>query len=215
MKIRFFLSLLICVCCFAACGDNNGGGTTPEPSNPDNLVNGHEYVDMGLSVKWAACNVGAATPSDFGSFFSWGGTDRVLDYTTGNCATYNKAMSDIAGNATYDAARAQWGDKWRMPTTAEIDELISNCAMTWIVQDGIPGCLFISTNTGQRIFLPAGGFRREANVYKSGIEAYYWSSTPLDGDNKKSYALFFVDDFPQHITEERNLGYSIRPVIEL
>ncbi len=208
MKARLCIVLLTGLCLLTAC--NNGGNDTP-PVEPDGTHNGYEYVDLGLSVKWAACNLGAATQNDHGNYYAWGHTGKTLDYTTDNCNSYDKAMDDIAGNGKHDAARALWGGSWRMPTAAETQELIDNCAIAWMTMDGVPGCLFISMKNGNRIFMPAAGFRRNLNVFEANQEAYYWSSTPTE-DNKESYALYFDNEYPQRIAHLRNYGLPIRAV---
>ncbi len=81
-------------------------------------------VDLGLSVKWATCNVGATTPEEYGDYFAWGETTTRETYTE---ETYNVSMNDISGNAQYDAATANWGGDWRMPTYDELNELINSC----------------------------------------------------------------------------------------
>ena len=80
------------------------------------MHNGHEYVDLGLSVKWATCNVGASSPEDTGYDFAWGETKPKATYTESNSVTYgNSSIGNIAGDARYDAARANWGGSWRLP----------------------------------------------------------------------------------------------------
>ena len=89
---------------------------------PENIINGHEYVDLGLpsGLKWATCNVGANTPEEYGNYYAWGEIVPKTDYSDENCATLGKQLSDISGNANYDAATANWGASWRMPTKEEI-----------------------------------------------------------------------------------------------
>ena len=72
-------------------------------------INGHECVDLGLSVKWATCNVGASSPTEYGNYYAWGETVTKSEYTKKNCKTYGISMGDISGNSSYDAARANWG----------------------------------------------------------------------------------------------------------
>ena len=95
------------------------------------IKDGHEYVDLGLpsGLKWATCNVGASKPEDFGNYYAWGETSPKDEYTEDNCSTYEKQINDISGNAQYDAARANWGGKWRLPTKSEMQELRYKC--TW------------------------------------------------------------------------------------
>ena len=94
-------------------------------------INGHEYVDLGLSVKWATCNVGASKPEDYGNDYAWGETSTKSSYTSDSSKTYGKQMNDIKGNSQYDAARANWGGTWRLPTGAELEELKNKCTWRW------------------------------------------------------------------------------------
>ena len=83
---------------------------------------GHDYVDLGLSVVWATCNIGAESPSDYGDYFAWGEAETKSSYTESNRATYNESSYTFL-----DAASAQWGSAWRMPTMEECKELIYGC----------------------------------------------------------------------------------------
>ncbi|MCD7721741.1 MAG: serine/threonine protein kinase, partial [Prevotellaceae bacterium] len=94
-------------------------------------INGHGYVDLGLSVKWATCNVGASSPEGYGNYYAWGETTTKSSYDDDNCKTWEVSMGSIAGNSSYDAARSNWGGTWRLPTANEIDELINKCQRTW------------------------------------------------------------------------------------
>ena len=68
---------------------------------------GHDYVNLGLSVKWATCNVGASVPSDYGDQYKWG--------TTETNGSYTENIGDISGT-NRDVAHIKWGGDWRMPT---------------------------------------------------------------------------------------------------
>ena len=127
-----------------------------EDSCCDEPKDGHEYVDLGLSVKWATCNVGASKPEEYGDYFAWGETSTKEEYTEENSLTYGKKMSDIAGNAQYDAARANWGGSWRMPTEYEWQELIDKCKWEWGKVTGVKVNKVTGPN-GNSIFLPAAG----------------------------------------------------------
>ena len=108
--------------------------------NAQQKHNGYEYVDLGLSVKWATCNVGATSPEDYGDYFSWGETTTKEIYKYSDSPTYwltnselqTKGYIDEGGNLTsqYDAATANWGGNWRMPTNVEMYELINDCIWT-------------------------------------------------------------------------------------
>ncbi|MCD8291457.1 MAG: hypothetical protein LUC91_08150, partial [Prevotella sp.] len=140
-------------------------------------INGHEYVDLGLSVKWATCNLGATSPSRSGNYFAWGEISTKLEYTEDNSVIDGTSMGDIAGNPRYDAARSNWGGTWRLPTNREIDELVQKCSKVWTTQDGVNGYKITGPN-GNSIFLPAAGYCFESSSKSQGICGYYWSSTP-------------------------------------
>ena len=95
-----------CSSCGKVCGAKNNpcpyGGNHPATGTHA----GHEYVDLGLSVKWATCNVGASSPSGYGNYYAWGETSPKNDYSSSTCKTWERSMSDIGGNSSYDAARA-------------------------------------------------------------------------------------------------------------
>lgn len=179
-------------------------------------INGHEYVDLGLSVKWATCNVGADSPSDYGDYFAWGETSIKSDYTNENSTTYEKSMGDISGDSQYDAARAKWGSTWRLPTKAEIEELVSRCKSQWTTQGGHNGYRVTGPN-GKSIFLPAAGTLASVSlnslndVYEYGG---YWSSTPCDSATYGAYNLFLASDYFERYWSLRYYGHTIRPVSE-
>ena len=173
--------------------------------------NVHGYVDLGLSVKWATCNVGATSPEDFGHYFAWGETSPKDEYTEDNCSTYGKQMSDIAGDAQYDAATANWGGDWRMPTYSEQEELLNNCTWTWTTQNGVNGYNVEGPN-GNSIFLPAAGYRYGSSLDYAGSAGSYWSSTPYD---YYAYSLDFNSGGQgMYDGDSRLIGRSLRPVVE-
>ena len=104
-----------------------------KPDGVDGKHHGHEYVDLGLSVKWATCNLGASSSDDYGHYFAWGETTTKESYSEENCPTFELSYSqlqsqgyiDDKGNLTeeYDAATSNWGGDWRMPTYDELNEL--------------------------------------------------------------------------------------------
>ncbi len=193
-------------------GSGSGTGTGGGSSDTGSL-NGHEYVDLGLpsGLKWATCNVGAASPEKDGDYFAWGETTTKSEYTSSNSATYGKSMTDISGNAAYDAARANWGGTWRLPTSAEIDELINNCTWTWTTQGGHKGYRVTGPN-GNSIFLPAAGYRNESSLLYAGSYGSYWSSTPRESGTNSSYELCFDSGGRSRGSYSRYCGRSVRPV---
>lgn len=175
---------------------------------------GHDYVDLGLSVKWATCNVGATTPSDYGDYFAWGETSPKEEYDEDNSKTQGKGMGNIAGNPQYDVARAKWGGSWRMPTKAELEELKEKCEWTWTSTDDINGYRVTSKTNGNSIFLPAAGWRYGKFGKKVGEEGYYRSSTPYEINTYCAYDLNFHSANQSVNWNFRDCGYTIRPVTE-
>ena len=188
--------------------------------------NGYEYVDLGLSVKWATCNIGATSPEAYGDYFAWGETTTKSDYSSSNCPTYGLSISQLQsqgyidgeGNLTaqYDAATANWGGDWRMPTYDELNELRRNCTWTWTTQNGVNGYNVEGPN-GNSIFLPAAGYCIGSSPSHAGGGGYYWSSTPYEYDDDTyyyAYRLVFVNDFFVMDYAFRDFGWSVRPVVE-
>ena len=168
-------------------------------------INGHEYVDLGLSVRWATCNVGANSPEENGDYYAWGETTTKTSFTEDNSKTYGKSVGNISGNSTYDGARANWGGSWRIPTDVEYQELLDNCDFTWTTLDGKKGYKVKSKKNSRFIFLPVS----YDNVNDWGG---YWLSTPC-ADNSERAKCFGLDanghDFG---TANRCGGLFIRPV---
>lgn len=126
-----------------------------------------EGVDLGLSVRWAQCNIGASSPEEYGTYFPWDGTDY---------------------------AQSVLGSPWRMPTYSEALELIEKCTFRWDSCNGVAGAYFTAPN-GNSIFLPASGFRRlGAEFVGVGTEGNYWTTTQTDYDT--AYDLQFYSDGP-------------------
>ena len=176
-------------------------------------IDGHDYVDLGLSVKWATCNVGASSPSDYGAYFAWGETTTKSEYTEENSKTWEELMDDIAGNPQYDAARANWGGSWRMPTVEEIEELC-DCTWTWTTQSGHKGYKVTSKINGNSIFFPAAGCRYGSSLDYAGEIGGYWSSSPIPYDFRCQCVdgLGFDNDNISTDLLNRDFGFSVRPV---
>ena len=178
----------------------------------DGMINGHQYVDLGLSsgLKWATCNVGADSPEDYGNYYAWGETETKAEYTQDNSVTFGQQLNDISGNAQYDAATANWGGSWRMPTKDEIRELIYNCNWTPETQNGVDG-FKVTGNNGNYIFIPASGYRDGSSLYIYG-ECYYWSSTPRQYGVEFANILYSDTEFQSEDVNYRYRGLTIRPV---
>ena len=163
------------------------GSLSHSRSNATNdIINGHKFVDLGLRVKWATMNVGAERPTDYGEYYAWGeiktkknysknnNTKAIRDVRTNEGTTPTDAV-DISGRKAYDAARAQWGASWRMPTYAEFNELRDKCDWKWTSKDGINGYIVTGVN-GNSIFLPAAGSVIEKEKKRVNENGNYWSS---------------------------------------
>ena len=182
-----------------------------EARSTTGTINGHQWVDLGLSVKWATCNVGASSPSDYGNYYAWGETRTKSKYRADNCTTYGVRMGDISGDSRYDAARANWGGTWRLPTQADMQELIDKCTWTWTSQGGHNGYRVTGPN-GSSIFLPAAGYRSGSSLGSAGGYGYYWSSTPNESDAGNVYELNFYGSAHGLYWSIRYLGQCVRPV---
>lgn len=175
-------------------------------------LNGHEWVDLGLSVKWATCNVGAKTAEEYGNYYAWGETKPKDNYSSDNSVTFNQSISDFSGNPQYDAATANWGEGWKMPTLAQMEELSSRCTWEWIKQNGVRGYKVTGPN-GNIIFLPASGYRFGTSFTDGSCGyTYYWSSTPRSSHVSYAYYLRFGSGGHDLNYEARYCAYSVRPV---
>ena len=179
-----------------------------------------EYVDLGLSVKWARCNLGASKPSDYGDYFAWGETEPKTNYTRetykwvkeNNLTKYNDTDGKTTLDPEDDAAIANLGSPWRMPTKKEYDELVDHCTWTWTTQDGVNGCEVKSKKNGNSIFLPAAGSRVGSELYDAGSKGFYWSSPLYTGSSNYACVLGFDSGSPDWFGGHRECGFPVRPV---
>ena len=193
----------------------------------------HTFVDMGLSVKWATCNLGASQPEEYGDYYAWGESKRKVNYSydtykwfnySDGFTKYNTNLSEgVVDNKTVldnsdDAARVIWGGTWRMPTSAELDELLNqeNCNWLWTTENGVYGFRVTSKKPGytdRSIFLPAAGFKDGTSTNSSGTGGYFWSSslsTPW-----LSYVIWFgSSSYHFKYDDNKSKGLSIRPVMD-
>ena len=191
--------------------------TTESPT-----VTSGDAIDLGLSVKWASCNVGAESPEEYGDYFAWGETTPKSSYSLSNSVTFGLSTSALEsrgiigsdGNLTaaYDAATVNWGSAWRMPTKAEQDELQNNCTWEWTTQNGVNGYKVTGTN-GNSIFLPAAGYRYSTSLYNAGSYGGYWSATQHSGSTF-AYHLYFGSDYYDWGDGDHDSGLAVRPVSE-
>ena len=197
-----------------------------------------QAVDMGLpsGTKWASFNVGASKPEEYGDYFAWGETQPKENY---NWSTYKWSNGDkytkYCTNSSYwdssdpmdnktildpedDAASANWGVSWRMPTDAEWTELKENCTWTWTDNyngTGIAGRVVTSNITGyetKSIFLPAAGYRDYTNLSYVGSRGYFWSSSLYTNYPFRAGGVYFYSDGVSSYYGLRCNGSSVRPV---
>ena len=199
-------------------------------SNNSGTENGHDYVDLGLSVKWATCNVGASTPEGYGYYFAWGETTTKSTYdwsTYKHCNGSDDSLTKYNYGSYYgtvdnkttlelsdDAARVNWGGLWRMPTKAEQDELRNNCTWTWTTQNGVNGYKVTSKSNGNSIFLPAASGRSGSSLYGAGSRGSYWSSSLSPNYELNACSLFFDSSGVDWNGGLRYDGFSVRPVCQ-
>ena len=170
---------------------SNSSSSSSKTSNSlptKEMHNGHEYVDLGLSVKWATCNLGANDAENYGNHYGWGG----------------------------DAARTNWGGNWRMPTDMEWIELRNSCTWSWTKKNGVDGYLVKSRKNSNTIFLPAAGYsmKESSGCYSLGVHGYYWSSTMYKNNQNFALGVQFdrTDKMFSRSLDRKKLFCSIRPV---
>ena len=189
-------------------------------------------VDLGLSVKWASCNVGAWGLLEYGDYFAWGeiepkenydwSTYKWCDGTRYTLTKYNTSDSNgTVDDKTQldiedDAANVYWGGSWRMPTDSEWKELIRNCTWTWTTRSGISGYLITSNINGNSFFLPANGFKMMTRTLSDGISGLYWSSSLGTDSPRVAWDMGFnqSDIARWDFDQDRCYGLSVRPVTE-
>ena len=185
------------------------------------LVNAQPVaVDMGLGVKWARCNLGADTPEGFGDYYAWGETAVKGDYSadtyllTADSVTKYKERFILNRqlDAEDDAVQTRLGQGWRMPTFAEMNELVQQCDWEWTVQNGVAGYKVSRRTTGGSIFLPAAGYMEGGQLHYPGSAGRYWTATRHPYHWQCAMDLFFSDSFHYAYFYDRFRGFPIRPV---
>jgi len=207
---------------------------------PNGSENGYDYIEMGLSVKWASFNVGATKPEEYGDYFAWGEIEPKTDYSWSTykwCNGSYNTMTKYCNNSSYgnngftdtkttlapedDVAHVAWGGSWRMPTKAEQDDLRNNCTWTWYSSgntefNGVAGYKVTSNIKGYTdrfIFLPAAD--HYSGMYRDnvGSEGFYWSCSLETIGPNGAYGLgFYSVHGPSYNAGPRCDGTSVRPV---
>lgn len=197
-------------------------------SCPDN--NHPHAIDMGFSsmTKWACCNLGAKKPEESGSYYAWGEDKEKKTYTSANYTEYNNSGNPVVverknaadrwerGPST-DTAGKIWGEKWRMPTRMQVEELLYKCDFVRTSLNGTEGYLFTSKRNGNSIFIPCAGAREDK--LKSETCMYLWTKTTKQwGFNFKNnpqiipISLIMIGEASNLVETSPYYGLNIRPV---
>ena len=199
------------------------------------VVNGEKFllppaestpVDLGLpsGLKWAAGNIGATNPEDYGLYFAWGETTgytgeqvtsgvRKFDlsaYKSGSAASISTDLT-----LEQDAAHVNLGGDWRMPTKAECQELLDNCNVVWTEDyngTGVKGRIFTSRVNGNSMFFPAAGYCYRSSARNVGSVGNYWSASW--DSSSTAWKLSFNSESQNLYSTNRYYGYSVRGVRE-
>ena len=214
-------------------------GNIKQFTTEGNGDNDGRWVDLGLSVLWAAYNVGASSPEEYGGYYAWGETEEKNSYTSENYKFYNSSTyyydfigEEISGTS-YDVANIKMGDGARMPTLTEIDELVNNCTFIYYKYNDVPGTSVIGPS-GKSIFLPFAGIKsyesdfnyenwNEENIrpvfLDKGYYGYFWSGTYYDNNEIGAYGLnccenygYWYGGYGYGNYGARYNGQSVRPV---
>ena len=192
------------------------------------------YVDLGLSVKWAICNVGASKPEEYGEYYAWGETEpkdfyfwdtyKYCDGTYNSLTKYTDSAYGKDGFSDYksvldpedDVAHVKWGGNWRIPTKDELEELRTKCTWTSTTLNGVRGYSVTSKVEGytdRSIFMPATGMRIRQWTLNTDTIGRFWGNSIVTGDDYDAVYLDF--DFsrgPGRFSIIRCLGQCVRPV---
>ena len=166
-------------------------------------ISDHDYVDLGLSVKWATCNVGANSPHEYGDYFAWSEVETKNYYSKNNYIETDTIYNDVASR--------EWGETWRTPTYSECMELVNKCRWEWTTENGVNGYK-VTGLIGTSIFLPAPGDYDGEIKYHEGNDGYYWSSTPHETISNHAYGISFKRTRHRVTSYSKYLGKSVRPV---
>lgn len=179
-------------------------------------INGIECTDLGSSVKWATCNVGANSQEESGGYFAWGETEEKDTYTwstykhcEGSKSTCKSIGENISGTQ-YDVCTTVLGSPWSLPTKEEMTELVKIKDWIFTEEKGVKGCRVFGEN-GNYIFLPAAGGKSE-ELYSFGKFGEYATAT-LDSDATQACELSFASFMSITFSIIRCNGISARAVI--
>lgn len=202
----------------------------PEQGIYPPVIGNHEAVDLGLSVKWAICNVGAAKPEETGGYYAWGETEEKEDYSWATykwCNSSSTTMTRYCSDSYYgimdnneklasedDVASVKWGGRWRLPTSKEQRELLDNCNWQWTSLNGVSGYRVTSRTNGNSIFLPAAGSRDGTEEVYQGVGGCYWAGSLCADYSNTAFFLCFYKICSDWVNFYRYMGFTVRPVCE-
>lgn len=187
--------------------------------------NDKQAVDLGLSVNWATNNIGANSPTEYGTYLAWAEMEPkekywfdTYKYTDAKeCEQCLIDLGESICGTEYDMARQLWKGDWRLPTDAEISELINDCSWEWETIDGVNGFKITGPN-GNSIFLPAGGFIVDDKNDELGVQCSYWGGTKSFIRNAHTILAFYDQEENRKIIkcwgDYRPMGRLVRPVID-
>lgn len=200
-------------------GDDNNSGNNNNNGNTSDA----RRVDLGLSVCWASCNVGANEPWENGNYYAWGETYIKEAYSNDTYEHYTY-WGEVSGGydfigldiseTEYDVAHVEWGGDWRIPTSLEMTELYNRCTWTRTSVNGRDGYEVTGPN-GNSIFLPSAGYCNGWELEGYDTKGLYWDSEGYD--DYRDYlgdALGWDNDDRWRGGRYRTLGGTVRPVTE-
>lgn len=245
---NFILFCFVALTSLVSCGrepelDPEGQNDETQPIvSVDGKVDGYDYVDLGLRVKWATCNIGASKPTDCGSYFAWGETETRDSYSYESYKFYNPfnshdysqycspTHSDMDRFSVYDwrreldpkddVAKVNWGAGWRVPSGGDFNELVNNCFWEWsddYKATGVSGWIGTSAKNGNTIFLPYAEVNARAEYWTLQDEYWcgYWASNiTYQSDVAQALRLNSAEIKSREVRVSRYLGLLVRPVVE-
>lgn len=192
-----------------------------------------EVVDMGLSTRYATCNLGANSPEEPGEYFAWGelmpkskyNAENYLFFHNGNhkygregdCSRLDPAIKTVL-DLEDDVAHMRLGGSWRLPNLKDVAELHKNCTWRWTTRKGVRGYLITSKVEGytdRSIFLPASGFIMNEDIINRGKAGYYWTSVLYNQNARNAITTAFDQHILiRYLPNPRYAGLTIRPVCD-
>ena len=218
----FVLLPMLALTTFTSCGDDEDDLIDKVVSNSaEGTTDGHGWVNLGLpsGTLWATCNIGADIPEEFGRYFAWGETKTKGEYTPETYFDSEYEKYSYNGQTELlpedDAATANWGNDWQMPSLNQMAELVNSDYTTLerITLNGHYGLKITSKSNGKSIFLPAAGYRHNSSLDYPGSLGDYWTRSLTTSSSNDAFHLdFYSPDAPVFYSYKRCYGRSIRPI---